>query len=226
MASFRTHICFGIALGVVGVIGLATMSIAGVPSFLVVVFALAVLGSVLPDMDSDTSTPFHIAFGSLAIIAGTLTFITVHKQAPSDWRTILLFTGGVAAFVWMGIGYAFKRFTRHRGMAHSLPAALLSGLAVFFLAGRFSFSDEEAFILGVAVVAGYLIHLVLDEVYAAVNFHGHNIGPNKAFGSALKLKSKSGLVNLVVYGAIVLLLMGNTTRLLNLARELAVHLSK
>lgn len=209
MASFPTHISFGIALGVLGVMVLTGLAFANAPSFLVVVFALATLGSVLPDMDSDSGIPFHVAFGSLTVVTAVLAFSSVHKTAPHNWRILLTSTMGTAVFVWVVVGYFFKRITHHRGMAHSIPAALLSGLIAFFLATKFSFADIECFILGVATTAGFVLHLVLDEIWAGVNFHGHLFSPNKAFGSALKLWSDSTLVNVLVYGAILFFTVGN-----------------
>jgi hypothetical protein len=75
----------------------------------------------------------------------------------------------------------------------------------------------EAFILAVSMLAGYVGHLILDELYAAVNFHGTPFVPNKALGSALKLASNDTLINLAVYGAILFMLAGNVGRFVNLA---------
>lgn len=217
MASFRTHISFGIAAGVLSIIGLVSLAVTKEPSFLVVLFVMAALGSILPDMDSDSGIPFYVAFGSLTVVATTLTFFSLYRDVPSNWRVIITATLGTAVFVWVIVGHFFKRFTRHRGMAHSLPAALLAGLIVFFLASRFYFTDQEAFLLAVAMIAGFLIHLLLDEIYAAVNFHGKLFVPNKAFGSAFKLRSDNMLINLAVFGVIVFLIAGNVQRLWGLA---------
>ena len=105
-------------------------------------------------------------------------------------------------------------------MAHSIPAAFLSGLFVFSLAVRMSFDEWHAFLLGIAMVAGYLLHLLLDEVYAAVNFHGTPFVPNAAFGSALKLFSGSRSINIFVYGAIAFFLAGNGEHLFRLSERL------
>jgi membrane-bound metal-dependent hydrolase YbcI (DUF457 family) len=195
---------------------LVTWALTEEPSFSVVFFLAAVLGSVLPDMDSDSSIPFHVTFGSLALVAAALVFSFLYRENPEDWRGLFGWTLGAAFFVWAIIGFLFKRFTRHRGMAHSLPAGLLSGLVIFFLAVRFGFSDPEAFFLMLALMGGFLSHLVMDEIYAAVNFQGRLFSPNKALGTALKLKSNSTAINLVVYGAIFFLLAGHTSRFLGL----------
>ncbi len=220
MASFRAHVSLGIASGILGASGLITLAFFDAPSFLSVVFVTAVLGSVLPDMDSDSGIPYHVSFGSFALVAAVLFGSSAYQETPEDWVRVMLFAGGAFVGVYGVIGFFFKRFTRHRGMAHSLPAALLSSLITFFLAGHFLFSDMESFLLALAMLTGYVGHLVLDELYAAVNFHGTPFVPNKGLGSALKLTSDDRLTTYAVYGAILFCVAGNTGRFFNLAEKL------
>ena len=217
MASFPAHISLGIATGILGAVGLVTLASIEEPSFLIVTFAAAALGSVLPDMDSDSSVPFHVTFGSLSLIAAALAFSFVYQESSDNWPRLLGWTLGTAFFVWAVAGTLLKRFTRHRGMAHSLPAGLLAGLVTFFLSSHFGFTDPQAFFLMLAMMLGFLSHLILDEVYAAVNFQGRLFSPNKALGTALKIKSGTPAINIAVYGAILFLLAGNTGRFASLA---------
>lgn len=219
MASFRSHVSLGIASGILGAIGLVSLAYFDAPSFLSVIFVAAVLGSVLPDMDSDSGIPFHVSFGSFALVAAVMTGSSAYQSSPQDWEYVAVWSVGTFVFVYLGVGFLFKRFTRHRGMAHSLPAAFLAGLVTFFLAVHFSFSDTEAFLLAVTMIIGYVGHLILDELYAAVNFHGTPFVPNKALGSALKLRSNDTVINVAVYGAILFLMAGNTGRLANLTEK-------
>lgn len=220
MASFRTHISFGIGLGIVGIIGIITSAMASDPSFIIAIFVAATLGSILPDMDSDSSVPFYITFTSLSIVTAVLIFLSAFRQNPKDIFALIAWPLGSLVLVWGALAPLFKRFTKHRGMAHSIPTAVLVGLITFFAAVQLYFTDSNAFLLGVAIAAGFVIHLALDEIYAALNFHGTMFIPNKAFGSALKLKSQSKLINLAVFGAIIFLLAGNTKRLWDLAESL------
>lgn len=220
MASFRSHVSLGIASGILGAGALVSMAVLDAPSFLMTVFVAAVLGSVLPDMDSDSGIPFHVSFGSFAVVAAALLGSSAYEGTPTDYLRTALFAAAGFGFVYLVLGGLFKRFTRHRGMAHSLPAAVLAGLLAFFLASHFSYSDSEAFTLGIAMLLGYLGHLVLDELYAAVNFHGTPFIPNKSLGSALKLVSDDTSIDVFLYGAILFLLAGNTGRFANLAESL------
>jgi membrane-bound metal-dependent hydrolase YbcI (DUF457 family) len=219
MASFRAHVSLGIASGILGAIGLLSLAFSDELGFISIVFVVAVLGSIMPDMDSDSGVPFHVTFGSFSLVAAALVGLSLYHETPLIWERILLWTVGTFALIYLVVGYCFKRFTRHRGMAHSLPAALLAGLVTFFLAVHFSFTDMEAFVFAMAMIAGYLGHLVLDELYAAVNFHGTPFIPNKALGSALKFTSDDRLVTLAVYGAILFLSAGQVGRFANLAEK-------
>ena len=188
-------------------------------SFFVLVWLLVTIGAILPDMDSDSGVPFHVTFGSLSLIVGGFVFVSGQSRIPHEFGSVAIRAILSMILVWGIVGTIFKRFTKHRGMAHSIPAALLAGLVVFSLAARIGFDDWKAFLLGVAMTFGYLIHLVLDEVYAAVNFHGTMFLPNKALGSALKLFSDHRGITVLVYGAILFVVVGNSERLLRLSER-------
>lgn len=212
MASFRAHVSLGMATGILGVMALGTALVTHDIFLALSLFLAAALGSVLPDIDSDSGIPFHVAFSSFSLVGAALTGSRIYQDDPTNVMNVLVWSLGTFFFIYVFIGWCFKRFTRHRGMAHSLPAALLAGLLLFFVVVRFSYSDEEAFLLALALVAGYIGHLVLDELYAATNFHGRSFIPNKALGSALKLTSDNTMINLAVYGALLFLLAGNVGR--------------
>jgi membrane-bound metal-dependent hydrolase YbcI (DUF457 family) len=148
MASFRTHISFGIALGVLGAIGCMSFALAPEALSLPVLVGLAtVIGAILPDMDSDTGVPFHVTFGSLALIASGLSLLYALKTFPGDIRFILGLPLGVLFGIWVILGWMFKKFTVHRGMAHSIPAAFLASLVTYSLAARLGFSLQESFFI-------------------------------------------------------------------------------
>lgn len=227
MASFRTHVSFGVALGVLSVFLLMSVAIAPPSwSFFVLVWLMVTVGAILPDMDSDSGVPFHVTFGSLSLIVGGLVFLVAREEMPGEYLNIAGAVLVSMTIMWGVFGSIFKRFTRHRGMAHSIPAAFLSGLVVFTLAAQLGFDEWRAFLLGVAMAVGYLLHLILDEVYATVNFHGIPFIPNRSLGSALKFFSKSRGINTLVYGALFFFLMGNGAQLFRLGERLLRVVSK
>lgn len=220
MASFRTHVTVGIALGATSVFFLLSFALAPASwSFFMLVALFVAIGSILPDMDSDSGVPFHVTFGSLSLVAGGLAFLYARNMSSDMWTTVYCVFGAMIV-VWGIVGSLFRRFTRHRGMAHSIPAAMLAGLLVFSLSIRLDFDEWKSFLLGVAIVMGYVSHLILDEIYAAINFHGMLFIPNKAFGSALKFFSQDRGINVVVYGLILFLFIGNGREVFRLGEKL------
>ncbi len=226
MASFRAHFSVGILLGVASVAGLVSFALADEASFFVAIFVSAVIGGIMPDMDSDSGIPFHVTFGVLSCIAGSLALLHVLKTTPHDYQLLIGYSVGAMFLVWVVGGAIFKRFTRHRGMAHSIPAAILAGLLTFIIAQKYGFRETDAFLLALSLTIGYIGHLVLDEIWAAVNFHGMPFIPNKAFGSALKFFSQDKLANACVYGSIFFLLVGNWDTLFQLSEVLFASTQK
>jgi hypothetical protein len=220
MASFRTHFSFGILLGIAAVALIVSFALADQPSFFVAVFVAAVIGGVMPDMDSDSGVPFHVTFGVLSCIAGSLALLHVMQTTSHTYQMLIGYPLGAMFAVWVVCGTLFKKLTQHRGMVHSIPAAILAGLVTFMIAQKYGFAEADAFLLAVALTIGFIGHLVLDEIWAAVNFHGVPFIPNKAFGSALKFFSQSKVTNVVVYGLILFLLAGNWVDLSHLSETL------
>lgn len=220
MASFRAHFSLGILLGIAAVAGIVSFALADDSSFFIAVFVAAVIGGIMPDMDSDSGIPFHVTFGVLSCIAGSLALLHVMHTTSHDYQLLVGWPVGAMFLVWVVGGAIFKQLTRHRGMVHSIPAALLSGLVTFMISQKYGFTESDAFLLSVALTIGFIGHLVLDEMWAAVNFHGVPFVPNKAFGSALKLFSHSKLTNIIVYGLVLFFLAGNWESLSHLSEVL------
>ena len=81
----------------------------------------------------------------------------------------------------------FARFSVHRGVFHSLLAAAFFGfLTTSLMHHVFRLSPLVAWMSGLFVSAGYMIHLVLDEIYS-VDLTGARV--KRSFGTALKLIS-------------------------------------
>ena len=82
-------------------------------------------------------------------------------------------------------------------------AALLMGVISIAIADLFYLEIKILFSIGLAVTAGYLCHLVLDELNSAVNLSGVPFIPKKSLGTALQLWSSSLITTLGVYGALL-----------------------
>jgi len=201
MASFKAHISFGILTATILVVVLCLFAwVSGI--FALLIFVLVVIGSMLPDIDSDTGIPVRILFGVLAVAGLVVSF--VYLESITIFYRVFI-SVGISLCVYFIIGKIFRKFTVHRGIFHSIPAALLMGVISIIIADLFELDIKTVFSIGLAVTAGYLCHLVLDELNSAVNISGVPFIPKKSLGTALQLWSSSLFTSLSVYGVLVVL---------------------
>lgn len=198
MAGFQAHISFGIITA--AVLSAALFLFAWVSGiFALVIFVLTVVASMLPDIDSDTGIPVRILFSVLAICSLVISFIYF-----ADIESVSIFQSGLLAIgiglcVYFVVGKIFRHFTTHRGIFHSIPAALLMGMIAIAIADCFNLQLKSVFSIGIAVTSGYLCHLVLDELNSSVNLSGRSFMPKKSLGTALQLWANSTITTLMVY---------------------------
>lgn len=181
MANFPTHIAIGtIVSGALATVTLATELVA--PKDIVAVTLAGVLGSVLPDIDLKDSRPSRAMFSGLAIFFSFVVLFGVENRY-SIAEMLILWLGTLLIVRYVG-GNLFHRFSYHRGIWHSLVAALFCGAftaVVFYqMLGR----EESVAWLGAGfLMIGYLTHLTLDEIYS-VDVMDTRI--KSSFGTALK----------------------------------------
>lgn len=182
MANFTTHI----AAGTLVAGGLATLTLAAdviAPENLVAVTLAGVLGSVLPDIDLRDSRPGRAMFAGLAVFFSfaVLFAFATHYSIVELWILWL----GTLLFVRYGLRNAFKRWSVHRGVWHSLLAALfcaaLTAIVFRYVLDR---PDGVAWLAGGFMFVGYLVHLLLDEMYSVDVMDTH---VKASFGTALKI---------------------------------------
>ncbi|MFY0538869.1 metal-dependent hydrolase [Nannocystis pusilla] len=201
MANFRVHVLgaaipSALAAGLAVAGGLATPLVGGV------CFGLGVLGGMLPDIDADSSVPTRIIFGALAVAAAAAAVLALHDDL-APWLVAL---AAAAAFLLVRVG--LRGFTAwlcvHRGLVHSLPFAALVGVAAVLVASRaFHLAPTPAWLAGVFLTGGFLIHLALDELFS-VDLVGARI--KRSFGTALKLGSRrQWFITAVLYAGVVAL---------------------
>ncbi|MCA9365047.1 MAG: metal-dependent hydrolase [Candidatus Moranbacteria bacterium] len=206
MAGFRTHTTVGAFVGA-AILTIALLSaVVSDPVAYAGLFFAAIVGSFLPDIDSDSGLPFQIIFGVLGFVGASLGVAYVYKNIGTDFGLLMLSAGVVFFLVRFVCGALFKKFSRHRGIFHSLPMAFVAGLLVLLGAKFYCVDSDLAIIFCVAVIMGYVSHLILDEIYAGINVNGKGFLPNKALGSALKLWSGHARATLIMYFILVFLL--------------------
>jgi membrane-bound metal-dependent hydrolase YbcI (DUF457 family) len=199
MPGFTTHISASATLGAGA--ALAGYS-AGLPLTTCAVGAgLCTIGGMLPDLDGDTGVPVRETVHLVAAVVPVLMLGSL-QAAGLDRESIVLALAGMYVLIRFGLGEWFKRVTVHRGMWHSIPAALNVGIIALLIC-----SGEDilprAFKAG-AVVIGFLSHLVLDELASLDLFR---LKVKESSGTALKLwTTKHWWPNVLTYGLLAVLL--------------------
>ena len=182
MANFNTHL--NVAFAASGIMALTVFK-AGLiddSSFLLCV-ALGTMGGMLPDLDSDNSTPIKLGFN--------ITSFVFAFGLVMHWRDDLSLLALVA--LWLA-GYAFMRYvvfnifttlTVHRGVIHSVPYMAILGLGLTCLAYfGLQVSLNASWFYGLFLFGGAMVHLLLDELYS-VNLMGATM--KRSSGTAMKL---------------------------------------
>lgn len=204
MAGFKTHITTSCLLGV-GYTGLGLYMKIPLESSLIA-GGLCGIGGMMPDIDSDSGIPFRESMGFLAAIVPVL-MLDRFRELRLNSEQMVLICGAMYLFVRFGMARLLSRYTVHRGMFHSLPAALIFAGAVFLVSG---YSDLQLrYFKAAGMLLGVMSHLLLDEIYA-VEWKGGRWRFKKSFGTAMKLWGKNGWANVSTYaklGLVVLLIL-------------------
>ena len=186
MANFSTH--FNVAFAASGITGLLFFK-AGMltPVWYLGCVVMGTIGGLLPDIDSEYSTPVRVGFRVISLaVAFALVIYLISQLSVME-----LIAVWAVAYVTMrhGILRLYSHLTVHRGMVHSVPYMLLLALLVvysyYYLFGK---PAIYCWFLGFFLLFGTLVHLVLDELYS-VNLLGMRL--KKSAGTALKFFSLS-----------------------------------
>jgi membrane-bound metal-dependent hydrolase YbcI (DUF457 family) len=116
-------------------------------------------------------------------------------------ESIVLIGAAVYLLVRFGFARFLKMYTVHRGMFHSIPAAIIFGELAFLLA---SGDLYMRFYKAGAVLIGYLSHLILDEIYS-VEWGRRGPRLKRSFGTALKVWGSTWWANLSTFGKLAIL---------------------
>ncbi|MEM8627294.1 MAG: metal-dependent hydrolase [Pseudomonadota bacterium] len=182
MANFRTHAVGGlIASG--GLASFAYVTELAPQSQLIVLTLAGTFGSVLPDVDLQNSRASRALFTVFGVVAAfAVLFNVVATLSVVEMWLLWLATFAV---VRLCLHHAFHNYTRHRGGFHSIlgGAAFATALVVLSYYG-FGLDASVAWLTGVFLFTGYLVHLSLDELYS-VDFLDTRV--KRSFGTAMKL---------------------------------------
>jgi len=202
MAGFSTHITTSTVLGIgYGATGYLVYDVH--PATCLLGAGLCGLSGMLPDLDSDTGVPLResVTFGAAVV---PMLLVDRFQQMGLTTDLIVIIGGLIYIGIRFGLAEMLKRYTVHRGMWHSIPAAAIVGLLAYLVCTDHYGLFEKMFKV-VAVLLGFMSHLLLDEFYS-IEWNRGSFRLKKSFGTAIKFYSKSGWANVSTYGKLVMLI--------------------
>jgi len=199
MANFNTHITVA-AAGSLLATGICLQTAHLTQAESAALFAMGTLAGLLPDIDSDHSLPAQWIFSLLSLATALLILFGWQGKLPL-WQLLACAAAGAVVMRYI-ILKLFTRITVHRGLFHSLPAALLAGLATVVLGQHLmGWSLDFTWLAAAFITCGYLLHLLLDEMFS-VNLMGSSL--KQSFGTALTLFAPAAWpAYLLLYSAVL-----------------------
>ena len=191
MADFKAHTSvgkrWGLLLGTVSVISDFCSLIGGI-----VILFLAATSSAAPDIDSDTGRPRELVLSFLVIAIPIVLLFNISDSTSSE--NILAATLISFFLVRYILGYLLAKFTVHRGLWHSIPAAVLCSEITYLL--FFDLPVKIRLLYALAVLGGFISHLLLDEMYSVKVLA---LDTKRSFGTALKFTGPSKIQTFFLY---------------------------
>lgn len=199
MADFKTHMTVSTATGALlafagyqAKIPLDTCAVAG---------TLCSVSGMLPDLDSNSGRPLREATALGAAVVPMLMVDRLQRMQLAHDTMVL-----IAILTYVAIRFVlaeiFRRYTVHRGMWHSLPAAAICGCFAFMVTSNEDITFRLFKTSG--VVLGFLSHLILDEVWS-VDFKRGSYKFKDSFGTALKLWGNNRMANVLTYAKMLII---------------------
>ena len=201
MAGFKIHLAAGMASG--AALSLIGYSVKGLG--LLQTGAIFVVGSaagLLPDLDSDTGKPLSFLFHLISILVPSLLFMEIIRNFDNSAEFVVCYFTLSYLLLNYGVCAVIKQLTVHRGILHSVPFALVCG-GIGYLLFKSSGSNL-AILAGIAVLAGCLVHLLLDEISSFDLKLGLIPFPKRSRGTAFKFGSESNVATISIYLALLL----------------------
>lgn len=202
MADFKTHISTSTVIGIgYGTAGYFRLD--APVATCVLAAGLCSVSGMLPDLDSDSGVPVR---ETMSLAAAVVPMLMMDRFSHLGWSHEMMVLAGMVMYLAIRFGVAsiFKKYTVHRGMWHSIPAAATVGLLAFLVC---SCDDMTLrWYKSAAVVIGFLSHLLLDELWS-IDIRRGRLHFKKSFGTAMKLYSGSLWANFSTYGKLALLLV-------------------
>ncbi len=163
---------------------------------------LCSVAGMLPDLDSESGIPLRETSMFAAAVVPML-MIDRFRDLGLTHEAMALAAMLIYITIRFVVVEVFKRYTVHRGMWHSIPAAASVGLLAYLVMPCPAQSIRVY--KTAAVVLGFMVHLILDEIWS-IDFRGGRWRLKKSFGTALKFWGKDWGANFTVYMKLMILM--------------------
>lgn len=161
-----------------------------------------VIGGALPNVDEGNGPSAREFGGILAAVSPLMLFSlfpSMQRHGVSQVALISVFTYVVCRVV---IARGLQNYTVHRGVFHSLPAAVLTFEAIYLIFLGLPFL--ERFYLAFGGFAGFLTHLIHDA-YGNLDLVGRAMGKGERKPRVLKLGGNTWGSTVAVYSCVFFL---------------------
>lgn len=164
---------------------------------------LGTVGGLLPDLDSDNSTPIKLGFNLISFVFAFA--LVMHWRSELSLLSLMVLWLAGYAFMRYVVFYIFTNLTVHRGVIHSVPYMMILGLGLTCLSYYvLQASLSASWFYGLFLFTGAMVHLLLDELYS-VNLS--NMKMKRSSGTAMKFyQHKDKWWYLLLYVLIALLI--------------------
>ncbi len=199
MADFKTHISGSTIVGAVyGYWGTFHQGMS-VESGLLAAGLCSVAG-MLPDLDSDSGVPLR---ETSMFASAVVPMLMINRFRDLDLSPEAMALAAMLIYITIRffVVEVFRRYTVHRGMWHSIPAAASVGILAYLVMP--SPAESARVYKSAAVALGFMVHLILDEIWS-IDYRRGRFRLKKSFGTALKFWGKDLSGNVSVYAKLFL----------------------
>ena len=163
--------------------------------------AICTLSNFIPDIDSQQSKPARTIKDIISTCITSYIIYTLPRIDFSVFIVIALSTFFLLQYIFT---FILSRITVHRGMFHSIPAIMIWSCIVYNAC--YSSTELYKIYLTCSAAIGYLLHLIIDELYGLIDISGGVFYPKKSSGTALKFISTSFWGTILCYTILLCLL--------------------
>lgn len=201
MANYQSHFSFATVVSVgYACVGIFALHVYAEQILLAAV--IVVIAGMLPDIDANDGEPvkeFGILISAIVPIILLETFPTLKAGGVSRIALVVICCYVVTR---LSILHMLRSWTTHRGLIHSIPAAIIVFELVYLL--FWDLYMQERLYLGCAALVGYLSHLLVDA-YGNFDIVGKATGKAKPGTPVLKFFGKSASSTIAIYTCVIAL---------------------